>query len=87
MHAVSLVSLVERISRMNQPVFKFENKSYCIIFCAANSDVVQMTSNIATKELAEKMRREMAQSGCHVFHCVPAGILIAALHLVKEVPQ
>ena len=63
----------------------FDNSSYCIVFCAKNSDVVQMTSNIATKEIAEQMRREMIQNGCHAFHCVPAGILVAALHLVNEV--
>jgi hypothetical protein len=67
------------------PVFRFDNRSYCIIYCSAGSDTVQMTSNIATRELAEKMKREMVQNGCHVFHCVPAGILIAALHLLNEV--
>lgn len=68
---------------MAETVFRFDSNSYCIVFCAANSDVVQMTSNIATEELADRMVAEMRAGGCHVFHCVPAGILVAALHLIR----
>lgn len=65
-------------------VFKFDGESYCIIYCSENSDVVQMTSNVADAAVAAMMVEEMRKRGCHVFRAVPAGVLIAALELIKS---
>lgn len=50
-------------------------------------DVVQMTSNIADAEVAEMMADGIRKRGGHVFRAVPAGVLIAALELIKKPEQ
>ena len=64
-------------------VFRFDGESWCVIFCRPNSDVVQMTSNIADETTAMNYIRELRVQGYHVFRAVPAGVLIAALELIK----
>lgn len=68
-------------------VFRFDADSYCMVHCRPNSDVVQMTSNIANVEVAEMMAEELKNRGGYVFHCVPAGVLVAALEMVKSNQQ
>ena len=68
-------------------VFRFDAESYCLIFCREHSDVVQMTSNIADAEVAEMMADGIRKRGGHVFRAVPAGVLVAALELIKKPEQ
>lgn len=65
-------------------VFRFDGESYCIIYCREHSDVVQMTGNVADAAVAAMMVEEMRKRGCHVFRAVPAGVLVAALELIKS---
>ena len=64
--------------------FNFDGESYCIVFCGSGSAVVQMTSNIADENLAMRMAHEMKLSGCHIFRVIKAGVLIAAMELIKN---
>lgn len=68
---------------MNQ-VFRFDAESYCLVHCMANCDVVRVTSNLASRAVAEQYAAAVRESGGHVFHVIPAGVLVAALHLVKD---
>lgn len=68
---------------MKNNVFKFDGDSYCVIYCREHSDVVQMTSNIADATVAEMYVKSLRERGCHVFRALPAGVLIAALELIK----
>lgn len=70
---------------MKEPekVQRFDGDSFCVIYCRPNSDIVQMSSNIATEELAERMADYIREIGGFVFRVVQACVLIAALHLVK----
>lgn len=65
-------------------VFRFDAESYCLIYCREHSDVVQVTSNIADAEVAEMMAYAIRKRGGHVIHSVPAGVLVAAIELVKS---
>ena len=69
---------------MTNNVFKFDGDSYCVIYCREHSDVVQMTSNIADATVAEMYVKALQERGCHVFRALPAGVLIAALELIKK---
>jgi hypothetical protein len=42
-----------------------------------------MTSNIADASVAEIYVKSLRERGCHVFRALPAGVLIAALELIK----
>lgn len=64
-------------------IVRFDGDSWCVIFCRPNSDVVQMTSNIADEVTAINYMRELRGHGYHVFKACPAGVLIAALELIK----
>lgn len=65
-------------------VFRFDAESWCVVYSRANSGVVQMTSNIATEEVAKKYADAIRLTGGHVFRVVPAGVLIAALDLIQS---
>ena len=65
-------------------MFKFDGESYCMIHCRPNSDVVQMTSNIGDKDVADRMADIITVNGGHVFRIVTAKVLIAALELIKK---
>jgi len=65
-------------------VFRFDRESFCVVFCRENSGVVQMTSNLPDKELAERCASMIRDRGGHVFSVVSAGVLIAALKLIKQ---
>lgn len=69
---------------MDSNVFRFDAESYCVVYCRENSDVVQMTSNLADSEVAEMYADAIRKRGGHVFKSVPAGVLVAALELVKR---
>jgi len=43
-----------------------------------------MTSNLADAEVAEMYADAIRKRGGHVFKAVPAGVLVAALELVKS---
>lgn len=63
---------------------RFDGESYCVVHCRPNSDVVQMTSNIADRELAIRIANEIRKQGGHVFRVAPAGVVVAALFLIKK---
>lgn len=64
-------------------VFRFDGESWCVIFCRPNSDVVQMTSNLGDEKCANQHVEHLRDAGYHVFRACPAGVLIAALELIK----
>jgi len=68
---------------MPETVFRFDGESWCVVFCRPNSDVVQMTSNIPDEECAISHAERLRADGYHVFRACPAGVLIAALELIK----
>ena len=65
-------------------VFRFDHESYCVVCCRENSDVVQMVSNLADKTVAEMYADGIRNRGGHVFAVVSAGVLVAALELIKS---
>lgn len=65
-------------------VFQFDSKSWCMIYCLPNSDVVQMCSNIADQQTANTMAKALKDKGGHVFSVLPAGVLIASLVLAGK---
>ena len=64
-------------------MFKFDGEAWCIIFCRANSDVVQMTSNLASEEVAVHMANSIKANEGYVFRVAQIKVLIAALELIK----
>ena len=74
----------QRSSHCSEALRRFDGESYCVIFCREHSDVVQMTSNLGGKEVAEMMVDAMKKRGDHVFKAVPAGVLVAALELIVK---
>lgn len=65
-------------------VFRFDHKSYCVVCCRENSDVVQVVSNLADKTVADMYADDIRNRGGHVFAVVPAGVLVAALGLLES---
>lgn len=65
-------------------VHRFNSESYCVVFTLANSDVVQVTSNVADEVVAKMIADSIRKQGGHIFATVKAGVLIAAMQLVKE---
>lgn len=65
-------------------VVRFDLESYCVIHLWKGSGVVRVTSNIATRELAEQYAFEIRGIGGHVFRVVTAGVLVAAMELVVD---
>lgn len=68
-------------------VFHFDADKYCLIYCGPHSGVVQMTGNISDAKFAEYMAETITRQGGHVFRAVPAGVLVAALELIKRQEQ
>lgn len=62
----------------------FDAESYCIVHLRPNSGIVQMMSNIADRQCAQKYAQQIELDGGHVFALVPAGVLVAALQLIKK---
>lgn len=54
-------------------------QNWCIVFKLRNSDVVQMTSNVASEDIARKMRAAMVERGDTVVAIVSERSLLAAL--------
>ena len=69
------------------PVFRFDHEAYCVVFCRENSAVVQMTSNLADETVAQMYANGIRERGGHVFRAVPAGVLVAALELIRGTPE
>lgn len=69
---------------MTEQVFRFDADSYCIVFCREHSSVVQMTSNIAHAEIAEMHADTIRNNGGHVLQVCSAGVLVAALKLIRN---
>lgn len=65
-------------------VFRFDHEAYCVVCCRENSDVVQMVSNLADKTVADMYADGIRNRGGHVFAVVSAGVLVAALDLIKS---
>ena len=72
------------VRRPENIVFRFDHDAYCVVCCRENSDVVQMVSNLADKAVADMYADGIRNRGGHVFAVVPAGVLVAALNLVKH---
>lgn len=68
---------------MSNKVFRFDGESWCVVFCRPNSDIVQMTSNIPDEKCATSHVERLRADGYHVFRTCKAGVLIAALELIK----
>ena len=68
---------------MSNEVFRFDAESWCVVHCRLDSDVVQMTSNIADEVLANQHAQNVRLLGGHVFRVCKAGVLVAALELIK----
>lgn len=64
-------------------VFRFDADSFVVVHCNENSGVVQMASNIADLTTAKMYAAGIRERGGHVFSVVPAGVLVAALKMVK----
>ena len=65
-------------------VFRFDHESYVVVYCREHSDVVQMVSNLADQEVAEMYANNIRSRGGFVFQVCSAGVLIAALKLIKD---
>lgn len=63
---------------------RFDADSYCVVHLRPNSNVVQVMSNIADETCAKRYSRQVELDGGHVFAAVPAGVLIAALQLIRK---
>ena len=72
------------IQHPDDTVFRFDHETYCVVCCRENSDVVHVVSNLADKTVAEMYADGLRNRGGHVFAVVSAGVLIAALKLVKQ---
>lgn len=68
---------------MAEQVFRFDGESWCVVFCREHSDVVQVTSNISSEDIANRHANSLRILGGHVFRVCKAGVLIAALELIK----
>ena len=65
-------------------MFRFDAESWCVVFCLKRSYTVQMTSNIASESIAMAHARGITEGGGHVFRVCKAGVLVAALELIKN---
>lgn len=65
-------------------VYRFDADGWCVVYCREHSDVVQMTSNLADEEIANKYAQMIRDDGGHVFRVVRAGVLVAALDLIHD---
>lgn len=65
-------------------LFRFDANAYVCVHCRPNSGVVQVTSNLADATVAKMYADSVRAIGGHVFATVQAGVLIAALQLIKE---
>lgn len=65
----------------------YDADSWCMIHLTPNSAVVRVTANIADEEMALQLAKANRRRGGHVFGCVSAGTLVAALHLVQNMQQ
>jgi hypothetical protein len=63
-------------------LIRFDAESWCIVHLRPNSDVVQMTSNVADRDVASRYVDAIERDGGHVFAAVPAGVLVAALQKI-----
>lgn len=68
-------------------VRRFDAESWVCVHCRPSSDVVQVTSNIADEEAAEKYATAIKESGGFVFRICKAGVLVAALQLIVSRDQ
>lgn len=78
------MSQPELRQRPEDIVFRFDRELYCVVCCREDSDVVQMVSNLADKTVADMYADGIRNRGGHVFAVVPAGALVASLHLIKS---
>lgn len=73
-----------RDERKDDGVIRFDAESWVCVFLMPNSDVVAMTSNIVDETVAKMMADGIRERGGHVFQICKAGVLIAALQLIKS---
>jgi len=62
---------------------RFDAESWVVVCLFPHSNTVQMSSNLANEESANRYCRELELEGGHVFASVKAGVLIGALKLIK----
>ena len=65
-------------------VRRFDAEAWVCLHCRTNSDVVQMTSNIADEAAALKYAKVIRESGGLVIQVCKVGVLVAALQLIKS---
>ncbi len=68
---------------MAKTVVRFDAEAFCVVYCREHSDVVQMTSNLADRTVADMYASAIKERGGHVFKVASAGVLVAALMLIK----
>lgn len=64
-------------------VIRFDPNAYVVVFICPHSDVLQVTSNIADEAVAKMYAERIANQGGHVIRYCKAGVLVAALELIK----
>lgn len=64
-------------------VKRFDAESWVCVHCRPNSDVVQVTSNLADKDVASAYAEAITRQGGFVFQVCKTGVLVAALKLIK----
>lgn len=64
-------------------VKRFNAESWVCVHTLANSETVNVASNIADERVAEMYAKGVRSNGGHVFRICKTGVLIAALELIK----
>jgi hypothetical protein len=65
-------------------VIRFNPDAYVCVHMLNHSEAVQVASNIVDEHVAKMYERAVIKNGGHVFKTCKAGVLIAALELIKE---
>lgn len=65
-------------------VVRFDAESWVCVHTLPNSETVSVCSNLADGDVAAKYADGIRKQGGHVFKICPAGVLVAALMLIKE---
>ena len=66
-----------------EQVRRFDAESWVCVHCRPHSDVVQVTSNLADEDVADAYAAWITETNGHVFKVCKAGVLVAALKLIK----
>ena len=69
---------------MSKTIQRFDADAWVCVHLLPNSNVVQMTSDLAGEHVAAMYADSVRERGGHVFRICTAGVLIAALELIKS---